>query len=97
MDEPDAHLHPSMTRQFIDILKGVLVDHYKVRVILTTHSPSNVALAPETSLFVMAREQPRIRRATSKAEAIGLLTSGLVIVSPGTRFVLVEDEDDVRF
>jgi predicted ATPase len=97
LDEPDAHLHPSMTRQFIDVLKSVLVDQYGVRVILTTHSPSTVALAPEESLFVMSREQPRIRRPASKADAIGLLTSGLVIVSPGTRFVLVEDEDDLKF
>ncbi len=97
LDEPDAHLHPSMTRQFIDVLKNLLVDQYNVRVILTTHSPSTVALAPEESLFIMSRGQPRIRRPASKAEAIGLLTSGLVIVSPGTKFVLVEDEDDVKF
>jgi AAA domain, putative AbiEii toxin, Type IV TA system len=96
LDEPDAYLHPSMTRQFIDVLKNVLVDQYNVRVILTTHSPSTVALAPDDSIFVMFREQPRIRPA-SKAETIGLLTSGLVIVSPGTRFILVEDEDDVKF
>ena len=97
MDEPDAHLHPSMTRQFIDVLKNVLVDQYNVRIILTTHSPSTVALAPEESIFVMSRGQPRIRRPASKAEAIGLLTSGLVIVSPGTRFIFVEDEQDVKF
>ena len=47
MDEPDAHLHPSMTRQFIDVIKNVLVDQYNVRVILTTHSASTVALAPD--------------------------------------------------
>jgi predicted ATPase len=97
LDEPDAHLHPSMTRQFIDVLKNVLVDQYGVRVILSTHSPSTVALAPEESIFLMSREEPRIRRAGSKAEAIGLLTAGLVIVSPGTRFVLVEDEADVKY
>jgi ABC-type Mn2+/Zn2+ transport system ATPase subunit len=97
LDEPDAYIHPSMTRQFIDALKGVLVDNYNVRVILTTHSPSTVALAPEESLFVMSREHPRIRRPTTKAEAIGMLTSGLVIVSPGTRFVIVEDEHDATF
>ena len=97
MDEPDSHLHPSMTRQFIDVLKNVLVDQYGVRIILSTHSPSTVALAPEESIFVMSREEPRIRRPTSKAEAIGFLTSGLVIVSPGTRFILVEDDYDVKF
>lgn len=97
LDEPDAHLHPSMTRQFINILKDVLVDQHHVRVILTTHSPSTVALAPDDSIFVMSKQSPRIQRPPTKADAIGLLTSGLVIVSPGTRFVLVEDEDDLKF
>ena len=97
LDEPDAHLHPSMTRQFLDVLKNVLVDQYGVRIIMTTHSPSTVALAPHDAIFVMAREQPRITRPTSRDAAIGLLTAGLVIVSPGTRFVFVEDEADVRF
>jgi predicted ATPase len=73
LDEPDAHLHPSMTRQFIDVLKTVLVDQYKVRVIFTTHSPSTVALAPEDSIFIMTRGQTRIGRPGSKAEAIGLV------------------------
>jgi energy-coupling factor transporter ATP-binding protein EcfA2 len=97
LDEPDAHLHPSMTRHFINVIKEVLVEQYKVRVILTTHSPSTVALAPADSIFVMSKTKPRIAPSKSKADTIGLLTSGLVIVSPGTRFVLVEDEDDVEF
>jgi hypothetical protein len=45
----------------------------------------------------MSREQPRIRRPGSKADAIGMLTAGLVIVSPGTKFILVEDEADASF
>lgn len=96
LDEPDAHLHPSLTRQFLDVLKDVLVEQNNVRVILSTHSPSTVALAPDDSIFVMHRDAPRIRK-TSKPEAIGVLTSGMVIVSPGTKFVLVEDEDDKSF
>lgn len=97
LDEPDAHLHPSMTGMFIDVLNGVLVAQYGVRIIVTTHSPSTVALSPEGSVFVMSREQPRIRPAASQAEAIGLLTSGLVVVSRGTKLVFVEDEGDKTF
>ena len=97
LDEPDAHLHPSMARQLLDVLDSVLVKKYKVRVILTTHSPSTVALAPINSIFEMHRDQPRIRQSPSQAHAVGLLTSGLVTVFPTTRFVMVEDEADVRF
>jgi energy-coupling factor transporter ATP-binding protein EcfA2 len=97
MDEPDAHLHPSMARHFINVVKEVLVDRYKVRVILSTHSPSTVALAPDGSIFEMSKNSPRIIPSKSKAATIGLLTAGLVIVTPSTRFVFVEDEDDTLF
>lgn len=97
MDEPDAHLHPSMTRQFMNVVQEVLVNRYKVRVILTTHSPSTVALAPEGSIFEMTRGANAITRSKSKADTIGLLTAGLVVVSATTRFVLAEDEADVDF
>jgi predicted ATPase len=97
LDEPDAHLHPSMTRQFLNVIKEVLVDKYNIRVILSTHSPSTVALAPEGSVFEMSRTRPRITASKSVAHTVGLLTAGLVTVSRGTRFVFVEDEDDVDF
>ncbi|WP_080727922.1 AAA family ATPase [Ralstonia solanacearum] len=97
LDEPDANLHPSMTRQFLNVVKEVLVAKYGVRVIMTTHSPSTVALAPEGSVFEMSRTSPRIQQSRSVAETVGLLTAGLVVVSPGSRFVLVEDELDVEF
>lgn len=97
LDEPDANLHPSMARHFLAVLKDVLVEKHHVRVILTTHSPTTVALAPEASLFEMSRHEPRIRKPVSKQASIGLLTSGFVTVSPATRYVLVEDRDDVAF
>lgn len=97
LDEPDANLHPSMTRQFLNVVKEVLVAKYGVRVVMTTHSPSTVALAPEGSVFEMSRTNPRIQKSRSVAETVGLLTAGLVVVSPGSRFVLVEDELDVDF
>jgi hypothetical protein len=86
-----------MTRQFMDVIKEVLVERYKVRVILTTHSPSTVALAPDESIFEMSRDEPRIRPSRSKEETIGLLTAGLVIVSQSTHYVMVEDDADVGF
>lgn len=97
LDEPDAHLHPSMCQQFITVLRDVIVAKYGVRVIMTTHSPSTVALAPHDAIFEMQREQPRISAAPSQAHAVALLTAGLITVSPSTRFVLVEDEADVQF
>lgn len=97
LDEPDAHLHPSLTRQFLSVIKEVLVERHGVRVILSTHSPSTVALAPPDSVFEMSRTQPRIQPSKSSAATVGLLTAGMVVVSRGSRLVLVEDESDVSF
>ncbi len=96
LDEPDAHLHPSMAKQFIDVVVETVVRKYGVRVIMTTHSPTTVALTPDGALFEMQRSGERVRP-VSRDRAIHGLTSGLVVVRPGIRFVLVEDDDDVAF
>jgi len=97
MDEPDAHLHPSMSQQFLNVIKNVLVDKFGVQVIMTTHSPSTVILAPNDSIYEMSRTEPRIKKSPSKNHAVSLLTSGLVYVGEGTKYFLVEDKDDVNF
>ncbi|MEQ1866070.1 MAG: AAA family ATPase [Micropepsaceae bacterium] len=97
LDEPDSHLHPSMTVQFLDVVSEVLVRKHGVRVIMTTHSPSTVALAPDGSVFQMERGENKILPVTDRAAIISVLTAGLITVSPATRFCFVEDEDDVSF
>lgn len=97
LDEPDAHLHPSMTRQFFNVIDNVLVRRFGIRVIITTHSPSTVALAPEHSIFEMRRHEPRIVRSRSRWGTVGLLTEGLLTVGPDTKYVVTEDVDDKEF
>lgn len=97
LDEPDAHLHPSMTNQFLDVISEVLVNKYGVRVIMTTHSPSTVALAPEGSIFQLERGAETVERVAHRQDVISILTAGLVTVSRSTRFCFVEDEGDVTF
>lgn len=97
MDEPDAHLHPSMSQQFLNVVKNVLVDKYNVKVIMTTHSPSTVILAPSESIYEMSRSEPRIKLSHSKNHSVSLLTAGLVYVGEGTKYFLVEDVEDVNF
>lgn len=97
LDEPDAHLHPSMSQQFLNVIKNVLVDKFGVQVIMTTHSPSTVILAPNGSICEMSRVEPRIRKSPSKNHSVSLLTAGLVYVGEGTKYFLVEDNDDVSF
>jgi hypothetical protein len=97
LDEPDAHLHPSMTQQFLDVISEVLVNKYGVRVIITTHSPSTVALAPDNSVFQLERGATSILPVSSLSDIISVLTAGLVTVSRASKFCFVEDEDDADF
>jgi energy-coupling factor transporter ATP-binding protein EcfA2 len=97
LDEPDAHLHPSMTVQFLTVISEILVGRYGVRVIITSHSPSTVALAPEGSIFEIDRGAALVKSVTNVVDIISVLTAGLVTVTKSTRFCFVEDDDDVKF
>jgi ABC-type molybdenum transport system ATPase subunit/photorepair protein PhrA len=98
LDEIDAPLHPSMAASLLATIKNVLVDERKVAVIMTTHSPSTVALAPEDSIFVMDPNGPRIVK-TSKGAALSILTAGVPTLSvsfDGRRQVFVESFRDAK-
>jgi len=97
LDEPDAHLHPSAVKQFIDVIEKSLVKKFGVKVIMTTHSPTTVSLAPENSLYEMSTNAPQIKPLKSKEYGISLLTDGLVIVKSNSKYVLVEDINDAKF
>lgn len=83
LDEPDAHLHPSMCKMMVEILSEISKPKEEggsgIRVIITTHSPSTVAFAPEGSLFVMERNDigQRFIKSTTVAEAEQILSEGL--------------------
>lgn len=97
LDEADASLHPLMIRSLVSVLVELFCHRYGVSVILTTHSPTTVALAPEESLYIMRRnENPRLVKA-SRDEALASLVVGLPTLSvsiDNRRQVFVESEDD---
>lgn len=96
-DEVDAPLHPSMTKNFLEVVKSELVENQGIKVIMTTHSPSTVALSPEESIFIMKGDGERLKKAT-KDNALRLLTSGIPTLSinyENRRQVFVESKYDV--
>ena len=100
LDEPDAHLHPSLTRQFFDVINEVFVRRRGVQVIATTHSPSTVASTPGASIFEMCRhstDPTRRIQPIKRDRAVSLLTAGLLVVTEKTRFVFVEGKTDPSF
>lgn len=100
LDEPDATLHPSMIRSLLQMLKDHFVGDLGIRVIMTTHSPTTVALAPDESLFVMSKwGEPRLAPAASKDAALSNLLVGVPTVSVSAehrRIVVVESPNDER-
>lgn len=99
MDEPDASLHPTMTKQFLDVIQKVFVEDKKVKVIISTHSPSTIALASEETIYVANKTGERIEKST-KDKALKILTAGVPSFSvnyENRRQVFVESPNDVLF
>ena len=99
MDEPDASLHPSMVKQFLDVIQNIFVKEKRVKVIVTTHSPSTVALAPDKALYVVNKTGQRVEK-ISKDGALKILTSGVPsfsVLYENRRQVFVESPNDVLF
>lgn len=99
-DEIDAPLHPSMTQSLLSTIQDVLVNRHGIKVILTTHSPSTVALAPEESLYAMYKTDQRRMQKSTKDKALSILTTGVPTLSidyENRRQVFVESHYDVQF
>lgn len=98
LDEVDAPLHPSMVVSLLKTIQTVLVKDEGISVILTTHSPSTVALAPEESLYEMNPAGPLVEKC-SKGKALSILTTGVPTLSvsfDGRRQIFVESRTDAN-
>jgi len=99
-DEIDAPLHPSMTQSLLRTIQDVLVDRHGIKVILTTHSPSTVALSPEESLYAIYKTDQKRMQKSTKDKALSILTTGVPTLSidyENRRQVFVESRYDVQF
>ena len=99
LDEPDAPLHPQFSKLLIDTLIETIVKKAGVSVIITTHSPSTVAMAPDNSVFEIDRET-KIPRMVSNSHAVDLLTDGikfLRISYEKRKQIFVESKLDVQY
>uniref|UniRef100_UPI0028AE5752 AAA family ATPase n=1 Tax=Rhizobium sp. TaxID=391 RepID=UPI0028AE5752 len=98
LDEIDAPLHPSMSRNVIDTILRTLVGQFGIKVIATTHSPSTIALSPDESIYTMQPGTPGLTR-RDKASALNILTVGVPTISisfDGRRQVFVESPRDAK-
>ncbi|WP_292419315.1 AAA family ATPase [Mesorhizobium sp.] len=96
LDEMDASLHPEMVHRWLAAIQHSLVEKQGMYCIITTHSPTTVALAPEQSLFEMVDGRSGLA-SISKQAALNKLTFGVPTLSidySGRRQVFAESDTD---
>lgn len=99
LDEPDAPLHPQFSKLLIDILIETIVQKTGVNVIITTHSPSTVAMAPDNSVFEIDRDS-KTPFMVSNSHAVRTLTEGIDFLRVSfekRRQIFVESKYDVQY
>ena len=82
LDELDASLHPSMMKNMLVVIKDIFLDR-GIKVILVTHSPTTIALSPDESIFVMAKDGLERISKKSQQEALAILTEGFATLDEG--------------
>lgn len=99
LDEPDAPLHPSMSKKLIEVLKNEIVEKMNVPVVITTHSPITLVAAQDLPIYEMKRGESTPKKVNSDI-AIKDLSGGipyLKISDDARRPVFVENKNDVSY
>lgn len=99
IDEPDAALHPSMSRKMIKILNDQIVKLSGIPAIITSHSPTTIISSDGISIYQMERGNS-IPNKISVQKAVELLSSDipfLKISNDKRRQVFVESKYDVTY
>jgi len=94
IDEPDAFLHPKMVLKMYQALKSFNRNFHSL-IIISTHSPTTVALAPSESVYLVEKNAIT---AIEKDSAISELLDGVTQISlnpKNRRQVFVESQYDV--
>ncbi|MGS0724965.1 ATP-dependent nuclease [Shewanella sp. 0m-11] len=94
IDEPDAFLHPKMVLKMYQAFKS-FNSNFKSLVVLSTHSPTTVALAPSEYVYLVENNSIK---SIEKDSAISDLLDGVTQISlnpKNRRQVFVESQYDV--
>lgn len=99
LDEPDAPLHPEYSKVLVEAVKKSIVEKACVKVIMTTHNPTTIALGDELDIYQMDRNLGYPVK-VSKRFALNLLTNDLENLRVSTesrRQIFVENLNDVGY
>lgn len=99
LDEPDAGLHPSMSKKMVDVLNKNIVIENNIPTIISTHSPTTIIASEGISIYQLARGN-NIPTKIPTQQAVEILSSDipfLKISNEKRRQVFVESKYDVNY
>ena len=99
LDEPDAPLHPSMSKLMLEIIEEEIVKKHGIPVLLSTHSPTTVACTPANALYKISVSDKKPIQCDLQ-DSMRILTYGIPNLRVSTehrRQVFVEHTYDVDY
>lgn len=99
IDEPDAGLHPSMSKMMIKVLNENIVEENKIPTVISTHSPTTVIASEGISIYQLIRGNNTPTKIPVQ-EAVEILSSDIPFLRISTekrRQVFVESKYDVIY
>lgn len=78
LDEPDATLHPSVAKLFIQILQNIYCTKYNIKIIMVTHNLASISCVKNNSLFVMTKKQENEKTTFVLSQANKISTLNIV-------------------
>lgn len=98
LDEPDAALHPEFSKVLLQSINESIVRDAGVKVVISTHSPTTVALSDESWIYQM--EYGHAPHKVSKKQALAILLKDLEplrVSIENRRQVFVENRNDASY
>jgi len=83
LDEVDSALHPSMIQRLLEVIKEIFIIEKGLKVILTTHSPSTVALYSADKVYIVENNEKLQIIPESRKAAIEILSEGFATLDGG--------------
>lgn len=99
IDEPDAGLHPSMSKMMVKVLKEHIVQENNIHTVISTHSPTTVIASEGIAIYQLIRGNSTPTKIPIQ-DAVELLSSDipfLRISNERRRQIFVESKYDVIY
>jgi hypothetical protein len=99
LDEPDAHLYPSLQKDVLRLLHALVRDRKTRQIVLATHSSEFISRVPPNEILILGTPQPR--RLSARADVAPVLQElgsvdniALLNLWMCGRIVVTEDRED---